>query len=224
MRFVTTNLAARTHSYMMDTLCALTIVFPSVLCVCSFCMYTNQETHWSTWIVPCLQLRTTTSSSTTTVSMVMRITIRGRIFHKGGGDDAEHPTFIPMYTLTTLQAPRGHMTRPRIYTIGHKVNSLLSEPSLSTCETWLLPHAWILHILRYDRDDHGESKDQGQAWKRRRKRTWPLQNRRYYRWGSGAGFWRWVSKAPAVVPEAGAVVPVFGQKPVEPVLFRPCTA
>ena len=93
----------------------------------------------------------------------------------------EHPTFIPMYTPTTPQAPRGHMTRPRIYTIGHKVNSLLSEPSLSTCETWLLPHAWILHILRYDRDDHGESKDRGQAWKRRRKRTWPLQNERYNR-------------------------------------------
>ena len=84
--------------------------------------------------------------------------------------DAEHPTFIPMYTLTALQDPRGHMTRPRPYAIGHKVNSLLFEPSLSTCETWLLPHAWILHILRYDRDDHGESKDQGQAWKRRRKK------------------------------------------------------
>ena len=88
---------------------------------------------------------------------------------QGGGDDAEHPTFIPMYTPTTLQAPRGHMTRPQTYAIGHKVNSLLFEPSLSTCETWLLPHAWTLHTLRYNQDDHGESKDQGQAWKRRRK-------------------------------------------------------
>ena len=75
-----------------------------------------------------------------------------------------------MYTLTTLQAPRGHMTRPRPYAIGHKVNSLLFEPSLSTCETWLLPHAWTLHTLRYNRDDHGGSKDRGQAWKRRRKK------------------------------------------------------
>ena len=75
-----------------------------------------------------------------------------------------------MYTPTTLQAPRGHMTRPRPYAIGHKVNSLLFEPSLSTCETWLLPHAWTLHTLRYNRDDHGGSKDQGQAWKRRRKK------------------------------------------------------
>ena len=75
-----------------------------------------------------------------------------------------------MYTPTTLQAPRGHMTRPRTYAIGHKVNLLLFEPSLSACETWLLPHAWTLHILRYNRDDHGGSKDQGQAWKRRRKK------------------------------------------------------
>ena len=84
MRFVTNNLVARTHSYMMDSLCALTIVFPSVVCVCSSCMYTTPATHWSTWIAQCLQLRPTTSLSTTSVSMVMRITIRGRIFPKGG--------------------------------------------------------------------------------------------------------------------------------------------
>ena len=75
-----------------------------------------------------------------------------------------------MYTPSTLQSPRGHMKRPRTYAIGHKVNSLLFEPSLSACETWLLPHAWTLHTLRYNQDDHGESKDQGQAWKRRRKK------------------------------------------------------
>ena len=89
---------------------------------------------------------------------------------QGRGDDAEHPTFIPMYTPTTLQAPREHKMRPQVYTIGHKVNSLLSESSLSTCETWLLPHAWTLHILRYNQDDHGGSKDQGQAWKMRKKK------------------------------------------------------
>ena len=162
MCFVTTNLAARTHSYMMDTLCALTIVFPSVVCVCSFCMYTTPATPWSTWIAQCLQLRPTTSPSTTTVSMVMRITIRGRIFPKGG-DDAEHPMFIPMYTPTTLQAPRGHMTRPLTYAIGPKVNSLFFESSLSACKTWLLLQARTLCILRYTRGDHGEPKDQGQA-------------------------------------------------------------
>ena len=62
------------------------------------------------------------------------------------------------------------MTGPRTYAIRHKVNSLLFKSSLSTCETWLLPHAWTLHTLRYNRDDHGGSKDQGQAWKRRRKK------------------------------------------------------
>ena len=82
----------------------------------------------------------------------------------------EHPTFIPMYAPTTLQAPRGDMTRPRPHAIEHKVNSLLFEPPLSTHETWLLPHAWTLHTLRYNQDDHEESKDQGQAWKRRRKK------------------------------------------------------
>ena len=131
-------LAARTHSYMMDTLCALTIVFPSVICVCSFCKSIPPETPWSTWIAQYLHLRPTTSSSTTTISMVMRITLRGRIFPKGG-DDAKHPTIIPMYTTTTPHAPRGHTMRPRLYAIRRKVNSLLSEPSLSTHETWLLP-------------------------------------------------------------------------------------
>ena len=149
MHIVMLNLIARTHSYTMDTLCALTIVFPSVVCVCSFCMYTTPATPWSTWIVQRLPLRTTTSPSTTTVSMVMRFMIRGRIFPKEGGDDAEHPTFIPMYTPTTLQAPRGNMMRPRRYAIGHKLNSLLSELSLSTCETWLLPPTCVLCMIRY---------------------------------------------------------------------------
>ena len=67
--------------------------------------------------------------------------------------DAEHPTFIPMYTPTTLQTPSGHMTRPRTYAIGHKVNSLLSEPSLPTCDTWLLPHIYVLCMTRSKEED-----------------------------------------------------------------------
>ena len=94
--------------------------------------------------------------------MVMRITIRGQIFHKGGGDDAEHPTFIPMYTPTTLRAPRGHMTRPRAYAIGHKVNSILSKPSLSSRETWLLLQARTLCILRYQGFHREEAREQGE--------------------------------------------------------------
>ena len=53
-------------------------------------------------------------------------------------DDAEHPTNIPMYSTTTPQAPSAHMLRPRAYAIGPKVNSLLSESSLSACKTWML--------------------------------------------------------------------------------------
>ena len=84
MCFVTNSLAIRTHVYLMDTLCELTIVFPSVVCVCSFCMCTTLEIPWGTWIAPCLRLRPTTCPSTTTVFMVMRFLIRGRIFPKEG--------------------------------------------------------------------------------------------------------------------------------------------
>ena len=77
-------------------------------------------------------------------------------------NDAEHPTFIPMYTPTTLQTPRGHMKRPRRYTIGHKVNSLLSEPSLSTCETWLLPQMCVLCMSRNQEEGHGTATSIGQ--------------------------------------------------------------
>ena len=68
---------------------------------------------------------------------------------QGRGDDAKHPTIIPMYT--------------RAYAIGPKVNSLLSESSLSACKTWMVLQARTLFILRYTRGDHGEPKDQGQA-------------------------------------------------------------
>ena len=76
--------------------------------------------------------------------------------------DAEHPTFIPMYTPTTLRAPRGHMTRPRAYAIGHKVNSILSKPSLSSRETWLLLQARTLCILRYQGFHGEEAREQGE--------------------------------------------------------------
>ena len=73
--------------------------------------------------------------------------------------DAEHPTFIPMYTPTTPQALRIHKMRPRLCAIGHKVNSLLSEPSLSTCETWLLPQICVLCMTRNKEEDHGRASE-----------------------------------------------------------------
>ena len=75
----------------------------------------------------------------------------------------EHPTFIPMYTPTTLQAQRGHMTRPQLYAIGHKMNSHLSEQSLSTCETWLLPPTCVLCMIRYLEESHGATTSNGRA-------------------------------------------------------------
>ena len=61
-----------------------------------------------------------------------------------------------MYTPTTLQTSSGHMTRPRTYAIAHKVTSLLSQPSLPTCETWLLPHIYVLCMARNKEEDHGQ--------------------------------------------------------------------
>ena len=59
---------------------------------------------------------------------------------QGRGDEAEHPTIIPMYTMTR--------PRPRAYAIGHKVNSFLSPFPFHSSETWLLPNTKTLHVLR----------------------------------------------------------------------------
>ena len=71
------------------------------------------------------------------------------------GYDAEHPTDITMDTTP----PRGPLTRAQARAIGTKVNSLLSELHFDTCETWVLPHAGMLCIIRY----LGEAREQGQA-------------------------------------------------------------
>ena len=52
--------------------------------------------------------------------------------------------------------------RPRLYAIGHKVNSLLSGPSLSTCETWLLPQTYVLCMTRNQEEGHGTTTSIGQ--------------------------------------------------------------
>ena len=36
------------------------------------------------------------------------------------------------------------------------MNSLLSEPSLPTCETWLLPQIYVLCMTRNKEEDHGQ--------------------------------------------------------------------
>ena len=94
--------------------------------------------------------------------MAMKILIRGRIFPKGGGDDAEHPTIIPMKTTPSSQLLSGPMTRARARDIGAKVNSLLFEYDFDGKGTWMLPHNETLCILRYEEDDREGPRKQPQ--------------------------------------------------------------
>ena len=94
--------------------------------------------------------------------MVMKISIRGRIFHKGGGDDAEHPKAIPMDLRTSPTTPLGPITRAREKAIEDKVNSLLSKLPLSMHETWLLPQAETLCVIRYLEEGHEAATSNGQ--------------------------------------------------------------
>ena len=65
------------------------------------------------------------------------------------GDDAEHPTIIPMYT--------------QAYAIGHKVNPFLNASPSHSYETWLLPNVKTLCVLRNRGDDHGDARSIGQV-------------------------------------------------------------
>ena len=93
----------------------------------------------------------------------MRISIRGRIFHKGGGDDAEHPSLIPMDVPTSPSTPLGPMTRARARALETEVTSLLSQFHFDEHETWLLPQTETLCILRCQGVSHGDTKEQGES-------------------------------------------------------------
>ena len=79
-----------------------------------------------------------------------------------GGDDAEHPSLIPMDVPTSPSTPLGPMTRARAKAIEDKVNSLLSKIPLSTYETWLLPHAETLCVIKYLEESYGSATPNGQ--------------------------------------------------------------
>ena len=96
--------------------------------------------------------------------MEIKLLIRGRIFPKGG-DDAEHPSLIPIDVPRSPSTPLGPMTRARAKAIEDKVNSLLSELPLSTHETWLLPHMDTLCVIRYLEESHGTATPNGQGGK-----------------------------------------------------------
>ena len=49
--------------------------------------------------------------------------------------------------------------RPRLYNIGHKVNSLLFEPSLSIGEKCILPQISVLCMTRNKEEDHGQDRE-----------------------------------------------------------------
>ena len=57
------------------------------------------------------------------------------------------------------------MTRARAKAIEDKVNSFLFELPLSTYETWLLPHAETLCVIRYLEESHGSATPNGQEGK-----------------------------------------------------------
>ena len=67
------------------------------------------------------------------------------------------------YTPTTLHTPRGHMTRPRTYAIGTKVNPLFFENIMNIHWTCFLPHQSALCVLRYKdrRPQAGEGHPKG---------------------------------------------------------------
>ena len=95
--------------------------------------------------------------------MVMKITIRGRISPKGGGDDAEHPSIIPMDSTPTHQAPRGPMTRARTRALETEVNSFLLSLHMDTNGTLLLPHQDTLCLIRYEEEHHQEAQEHPQG-------------------------------------------------------------
>ena len=79
-----------------------------------------------------------------------------------GGDDAEHPTIIPMDASTSPTTPLGPMTRACARALETEVTSLLSQLPLESHETWLLPQTETLCILRYQGVSHGEARKQGE--------------------------------------------------------------
>ena len=57
------------------------------------------------------------------------------------------------------------MTRARAKDIEDKVNSLLSELTLSMQETWLLPKTETLCMIRYQKDPPDDAREDVQARK-----------------------------------------------------------
>ena len=82
---------------------------------------------------------------------------------QGRGDDAEHPTVIPMDLPSPHEVLRGPMTRARALEI--EVTSLLSAITYDPLETWVLPKSDMLCIIRYQEDPPEDARQDRQAAK-----------------------------------------------------------
>ena len=84
---------------------------------------------------------------------------------QGRGDDAEHPTIIPMDLPSSHQEPRGPMTRARARALENEVTSFLSDSTYDPLETWLLPKSDMLCMIRCQEDPHKDAREDVQAAK-----------------------------------------------------------
>ena len=67
---------------------------------------------------------------------------------QGRGDDTVYPRAIPMDPPSPPQVPQGPMTRAHTRAFETEVTSLLALLPYESCETWLLPQASVLCVLR----------------------------------------------------------------------------
>src|SRR6187399_789596 len=82
---------------------------------------------------------------------------------QGRGDDTVYPRAITMDPPSPPQVPQGPMTRARAKAFETEVTSLLALLPYESCETWLLPQASVLCVLRCEGDHFGEELEDGQV-------------------------------------------------------------
>ena len=70
-----------------------------------------------------------------------------------------YPRAIPMDPPSPPQVPQGPMTRARTRAFETEVTSLLALLPYESCETWLLPQASVLCVLRCEGDRFGEERE-----------------------------------------------------------------
>ena len=66
---------------------------------------------------------------------------------------------------TSPQVPSGPMTRARARALETEVTSLLSELPFDSGETWLIPQAEVLCVIRYEEDRLGNARNEDQVGK-----------------------------------------------------------